>query len=977
MLKRLRRLLSSRPFSLSISIVMILMSVVFVANVLQLRGDTNSAETEVRSTIAESLAIQLSLLATYGDDESIKQSLLTYVDRHDILTAASLVDANGKQIAHHGDKRELEKVTAKSTSTHVSVPIFNKNDRWGEVKAVFAPSKARWYEFRYYLFVLIGSFIISYIFLRRVLVQLDPGKVVPTRVSSAFNMFSDSVIILNNKLQILTVNKAAEKAVNKTSDQLIGKNLNDWPWQRGEDWHAPWEEAFKSGVNVSDIPLTLALEDQTRKLVASCTVVGEEDKNSRGVLVTLNDMTAIEMKNHELASMLEQLKISEQAISEKNIELETLATRDSLTGLYNRRAFLERLEKDYVSAIKNDTPLCALMSDIDFFKRVNDTYGHGVGDEVICAVSKAMQENIDDTDTVGRYGGEEFVVTFPGKSIEEAKATSEKIRLRIMELKDTISVDIKSVTSSFGIALLMPETKDIMDLLEKADQALYYAKKSGRNRVIVYSDNIQKVNDVAETPTELVSEGSAVLSRVVELEEKTDEQERHLDTLKSHDRLTGIPSRNLFMLRVETELDRAKRTETNIGVLSIELRDFDTIIPTFGHNAVDEIIVAFVSKLKTVIRSTDLTAVVNDNEFMSRLTSNEYGVLLTDLDTSDEVLPVLSRLRRVMSEAFTVDGKKIYLGVTVGISLLQNSEDSPKTLLESASAARVAAREQSGKFSYVFASNAFDLQSREYIELETALHEAVATDAFEVVYQPKLSLKSHRIEGLEALIRWNHPEKDYISPDHFIPIAESCGLIHDISALVFKNALNQLRVWREAGRNDLILSINISALQLRDANLVLDILAALRKANVPANALELEITETSIIESPESAIILLNELRSSGVTISMDDFGTGYTSLALVTDLPLDSVKIDRSFISQISKTKRNQSVVESIINMSQSLDLKVVGEGIETQEQLAILDHLGCDEIQGYYISKPIGADKVLEFLQQYDEAENKKKAA
>ena len=977
MIKRLRKLFSSRPLTLSISIVMLLMSVVFVANVLQLRGDTESAEIEVRSTIAESLAIQLTLIATHGDDEGLKQSLLTYVKRHDRLSAASLMDANGKQIAHYGNERELAKVTGESTSTHVSVPIFNKNDRWGEVKAVFAPSNARWYEFRYYLFVLIGSFIISFLFLRRVLVQLDPSKVVPTRVSSAFNMFSDSVIILNNKLQILAVNEAAEKAIGKTSDQLLGKLLGEWPWQRDEDWKAPWKEALETGVNLSDIPLTLEVDGQTRKLIASCSVVGEEDKNSRGVLVTLNDMTAIEMKNVELASTLEQLKQSEQAILEQNIKLETLATRDSLTGLLNRRAFLEKFEIDYIDAIENDTPLCALMTDIDFFKKVNDTYGHGVGDDVIRAVSTTLQETIDDTDTVGRYGGEEFVVTFPGKTIEEAKNVSEKIRLRIMALRDTISVDIESITSSFGIARLTPDTVDIMDLLEKADQALYYAKQSGRNKVIVFSDNIQRINEVAETPTEMASEGSAVLSRVVELEEKADEQERHLDTLKSHDRLTGIPNRNLFMQRVETELVRAERADTRLGVLSIELSEFDTVVSTFGHNAADELIVAFVAKLQTVFRSTDLTAVVNDDEMMSRLTSNEYGVLLTDLDAGNEALPVLARLRRVMSEAFMVDGQKIFLGVTVGIALHQRSGDTPKALLESASAARVAAREQSGKFTYVFASNALDLQSREYIELETALHEAVATDAFEVVYQPKLCLKSHKIRGMEALLRWNHPEKGYVPPDHFIRIAESCGLIHDISAFVFKHALAQLHIWRDAGWNDLKMSINISALQLRQKNIALEIMAALRKADVPANSLELEITETSIIESPESAIIVLNELRSAGITISMDDFGTGYTSLALLTDLPLDCVKIDRSFISQITETKRNRSIVESIINMSQSLDLWVVGEGIETQEQLAILDHLGCDEIQGYYISKPISADKIPDFLERYDNPDRKTKTA
>lgn len=977
MTKRLQKILSSRPLTLSISIVMLLMSVVFVANVLQLRGDTDSAEREVRSTIAESLAIQLTLLATHGDEEGLKQALLTYVKRHKSLSAAALIDSEGKQIAHYGDQRELENVSDESTATHVSVPIFNKNYRWGEVRAIFTASKAHWYEFRYYLFVLIGSFAICLLFLRRVLVQLDPGKVVPTRVSSAFNMFSDSVIILNSKLQILATNEAAEKAVNKTSDQLIGKRLDDWPWQRDDEWQAPWEEALKSGVNVSNLPLTLVIDGQTRKLIASCSVVGEEDRNSRGVLVTLNDMTAIEMKNHELASMLELLKISEQSILEKNIELETLATRDSLTGLFNRRAFLERFENDYTAANKNSTPLCALMTDIDFFKNVNDTYGHGVGDEIICAVSNILSENISDKDTVGRYGGEEFVVTFPGKTIDEAKAISETIRLKIMEISDTASVDIDTVSSSFGIALLTPETNGTMDLLECADQALYYAKKSGRNRVVVYSENIQHINKVAETPNEIASEGSAVLSRVVELEEKADEQKRHLDTLKTHDRLTGIPNRPLFMQRVETELVRAERADTRLGVLSIELTEFDTVVSTFGHNAADKLILAFVLKLQTVFRTTDLTAVVNDAGSISRLTSNEYGILLTDLDATNEALPVLARLRRVMSEAFTVDGQKIFLGVTVGISLHSQSGNTANSLLESASMARVAARAKPGKFSYVFASNALDLQSREYILLETALHEAVTTDAFEVVYQPKLCLKSHEIRGMEALLRWNHPTKGYIKPDHFIRIAESCGLIHDISAFVFKIALSQLRVWRDTGWNDLKISINISALQLRQKDIALEILAALRKAGVPANALELEITETSIIESPESAIAVLNDLRAAGITISMDDFGTGYTSLALLTQLPLDCVKIDRSFITPITDTKRNRSIVESIINMSQSLDLWVVGEGIETQEQLAILDHLGCDEIQGYYISKPIGADKIPEFLERYDNPSSGKKAA
>jgi len=956
---------------------MLLMSIVFVADLLKIRGDPQSAEREVRKTISESLAIQLTLMASHGDIGGLKQSLLQFIDRHDGMRAAALVDSEGAYIAEHGDQQELAKVTQHSDASYVSVPIFNKEERWGEVRVVFEPSSARFLEFRYYTFVLVGSFIICFLFLRRVLVQLDPGRVVPSRVNSAFNMFSDSVIILDYQLQILIVNKAAEKVVGKSSEQLLGKRLDDWPWVKDEQWQSPWAAAMKAGINLSDLPVHLKTENGSRILMASCSVVGDEEENNRGVLVTLNDMTAIEAKNRELAHTLKQLRKSEHAILEKNIELENLATRDSLTGLYNRRAFLERFEQNYAEAKANGTPLCCIMSDIDHFKRVNDTFGHGVGDEIICAVANTLAANTDDFDTVGRYGGEEFVLILPNKTVDDAKKIAESIRQKVADLVGSFSVNVGNFSSSFGVALLTSDVSDVMDLIDRADQALYFAKQSGRNRVIVYSENVVRISESAEQSGEITAEGSAVLSRVVELEAIAVERARDLDVLKTHDELTGIPNRTLFFQRIDTEIIRAERAGTRVGLVSLELSEFDKIVSTFGHVATDELVVAFVARLSKALRSTDQATLVVDDQCMSRITSNEYGVLLSDLSSADRAMPVLARLRRVLADAFVVDDQKIFIGVTMGISLYPQSGSTAVELLESASLARVEARNQSGKFTYLFASDSLDRQSREYIELETELHDAVASNAFNIVYQPKLSLADRQIHGLEALLRWQHPEKGFISPDRFIQIAESCGLIFDISSFVFNRALSQLRQWYDQGWTNLKLSINISALQLRQDDLALEVLAALKKAQLPASCIELEITETSMIESPDSAFKVLSELRQAGVSISMDDFGTGYTSLALLAELPLDCVKIDRSFILDITKEERNKAIVESIITMSHALHLSVVGEGIEQQDQHDLLQNLGCDEIQGYLISRPLDPEEVPAILSHYNTPSIKRKVA
>lgn len=971
-----------RPVQLALSLVLMILGVLFTADLLGIGTDPREALRESRTSVAEALAVQLSVFASLGDDTAVQRAVLSFVERSTDVRAASLILESGRVVAQHGELETLESSGSVGTLTHLILPILDGERRWGEVRVVFEPGGVAARELDWFLFVAFFCFLSFALFLGKVLIQLDPGRVVPTRVETAFDLFSAGVVILDQRQRIVMANMTVATLIGQTAAELIGQRIEDWPWREGEGWQAPWATTLHSGLAVSDKSLRLkGIDGEDRLFSVSCAAVGDEGE-TRGVLVTLDDLTKIAQQNRELSVAMRELQSSKEAISVKNRELELLATTDPLTGLANRRTLMERLALDLERAQREGTPLACVMTDIDHFKSVNDNYGHAVGDEVIQAVADALKTVSREYDTIGRYGGEEFVMVLPGLDTTRAAEVAERVRIAVIALASSSRVAVPSLSLSFGVADLEGGASDGAALVDAADQALYAAKQNGRNRVEIYTDRKVdagvKTTPVAGEPTPIKpSDQDMMMARVVELETLLLEREQSLASLQQFDTLTGVPMRTLFLQRTEAELIRATRSGTFVGVMSFELRDQERIVSSFGHAASDALVVAFVQRLQEGLRVTDIVSALTSEHSLSRITSNEYGVLLTDLVDTASAMIVVTRLKRLLSQPFWVNDERVFVGANIGIALSSPGEGEATALFSQASAARVQAAARPEKVSHGFASATLDDESQDYIRLESDLHDALQHDQLETWFQPKFDLVQRRVTGMEALLRWRHETRGNVPPAIFVAVAEANGLIEQLSSLVLRQTLKQIRIWRTMGFEDLCVSVNVSPMQLRAESLVRDTLAALEEAGVPGKQLEIELTETSVLDRPEEARLALQKLRARGISISMDDFGTGYTSLALLADLPLDTVKIDRSFVAAMSDNERSRAVVESIITMAHALKLRVVGEGVETNEELSILSRFGCDEVQGYLISRPQPAEEITAFLVQQRASEPGRKRA
>jgi EAL domain-containing protein (putative c-di-GMP-specific phosphodiesterase class I) len=338
--------------------------------------------------------------------------------------------------------------------------------------------------------------------------------------------------------------------------------------------------------------------------------------------------------------------------------------------------------------------------------------------------------------------------------------------------------------------------------------------------------------------------------------------------------------------------------------------------------------------------------------------------LLTDLKHVESITWVVKRILGTLDEPVVLEGNEIYISTSIGVSVFPLDGEEPDTLVRNATAAMRAAKQTLGQNNYRFYSSDMNQQSKEHLRLESQLRRAIERGEFVLHYQPKIELKSGQMISMEALLRWQHPQRGLLLPNAFITVAEQTGIIEPIGDWVVRSACHQVKMWRDAGYDDISVAVNLSPIQFRHQDLAARIAALVEETGLPPSTLEIEITETAIMQNVDTAVTIMEELHRAGVRLSMDDFGTGYSSLSSLRRFPLDQVKIDRSFLTHLTENPHDFMIVSAIIAMAHSLGLRVVAEGVETEAQLWLLHDLACDEVQGYLFSTPVSREAATELL-------------
>jgi diguanylate cyclase (GGDEF)-like protein/PAS domain S-box-containing protein len=429
---------------------------------------------------------------------------------------------------------------------------------------------------------------------------------------------------------------------------------------------------------------------------------------------------------------------------------------------------------------------------------------------------------------------------------------------------------------------------------------------------------------------------------------------------KVADALTGLPNRILFIDRLASSIERARRHgEYMFAVLFLDLDRFKLINDSLGHVVGDELLVAIARRLECCLRSSDTVARLQMDHTIARLGGDEFTVLLKDIRDVSDALRVAERLQEALSNAFTLSGQEVFTSASIGITTSATLYQTPEAVLRDADTAMYRAKSRGGARSEVFDHEMRD-RAVARLQLETDLRSAVERGEFRLHYQPIVSLATRQITGFEALVRWQHPERGLILPEEFIRVAEETTVIVPLGWWVVREACRQMRQWQlqRDSPGALTMSVNLSPKQFAQANLTEGVTRLLAETGLTASCLTLEITETTIMESTDVASAVLAELKQLGVQLAIDDFGTGYSSLSYVHRFPLNSLKIDRSFVSEMDTKGERSEIVRAIVNLAHNLGLDVIAEGVQTQSQLDQLAALGCDFGQGYLFSVPLTAD-------------------
>ena len=441
------------------------------------------------------------------------------------------------------------------------------------------------------------------------------------------------------------------------------------------------------------------------------------------------------------------------------------------------------------------------------------------------------------------------------------------------------------------------------------------------------------------------------------MEDKIIEQSETLKHQATHDALTLLPNRFLFSDRLENIIQKAKRNSTEFALLFIDLDQFKQINDSLGHPIGDEILVTIAQRLKKTIREEDTLA---------RLGGDEFTIIIDNFKSISDLSVLAQKIIDCTTKDIEIKEHKLYVTSSIGISLYPRDSENAQNLLKYADAAMYKAKDE-GRNNFQFYSDDMTKKAMHRITMQTKLSEAIKNEYFTVHYQPQIDTKTNQVSGLEALVRWQSEDGNLISPSEFIPLAEETGMIIELDRIVMRKALAQLDVWKREKIFDGTLSLNLAMKQLQRDDFVAFLIENLENKSYTAQSIELEVTENGLMIKPDEAIERLNTLKALGVKISIDDFGTGYSSLSYIKKLPVSKIKIDQSFVSDIPHDKEDVSIVKAIIALSNSLELDLVAEGVETKEQNDFMVENGCSIIQGYYYAKPMNSSDTGEFLKSF----------
>lgn len=558
---------------------------------------------------------------------------------------------------------------------------------------------------------------------------------------------------------------------------------------------------------------------------------------------------------------------------------------------------------------------------------------------------------------------------------EELKRREEKYRLITENSTDLVSTidregNFMYVSPShqiyLGYDLEKLESSNLISFIHEEDQ----------KRVLA---SIQRVFDEGRTAASLIElrirrkngtymEAEARLSPIINKEtniasvvfvmrnissRKKDQQKMY--RLTYHDSLTHLPNRRYFMKELQRAVNQAKNNRSRLGIIHLDIDRLKYINDSSGHEVGDMILLEVANRIRQTIRESDTVA---------RIGGDEFAILVPNISGKQEMEKLAKQMNHRLQDAIEVERYAYHLSCSIGISLFPDNGRTPDELLRHANMAMHTAKEQ-GRRGYLFFHPDMEKRSLERILIENELKKAIENEQFYLEYQPKIHLASGKLIGMEALVRWDHTELGKIAPNKFIFVAEETGLIHLLGEWVLKESCRQNKAWQKAGYPPLKISVNLSPPQLHE-NLVEKVESILQETGLAPQWLELEVTESvfALVENVES---VLESLRQLGVTISIDDFGTGYSSFSYIKYLPIDALKIDRSFVRDIADNRESRTIVEAILSITKALNLNVIAEGIETKEQLDVLTVIGCQEGQGYFFSMPLSSKDFQRYMEEY----------